>query len=182
MQASFVSAAQPARVRVSSCHQRQRITRLYSPGSSGRLHHGQPRATADVHADPQPAPSTSGPADTPTSSSSQISNGSIQPVTGVSSEAAEAGQARSASPSWEGTTTGEETDWVGEKPFTWKDIDWGESMSLGKLGMYMTQPKILWLQQQHQRVLFVVQPWVINGGRLPGPNSTSRLSLQALPA
>lgn len=32
----------------------------------------------------------------------------------------------SGSPSWEGTSTGEETDWVGQKPFSWRDIDWGK--------------------------------------------------------
>lgn len=34
--------------------------------------------------------------------------------------------------SWEGTSTGEDADWVGAKPFSWRDIDWGR-FSLSKL-------------------------------------------------
>jgi hypothetical protein len=52
-------------------------------------------------------------------------NGDAQVSAAPSQQAADAQQATSSTPSWEDTSTGEEADWVGQKPFSWRDVDWG---------------------------------------------------------
>jgi hypothetical protein len=60
------------------------------------------------------------------------SNGTSQPQQAAAADAQE--QGRSGSPTWEGSSTGdEEADWVGQKPFSWRDIDWGECLGGGGL-------------------------------------------------
>jgi hypothetical protein len=85
-----------------------------------------PRA-ADIHAAADQAPSTQDCAVKPAVGVTSSSNGSAGADSSKPKGPADAGQARSGSPSWEGTSTGEETDWVGQKAFTWRDIDWGKS-------------------------------------------------------
>jgi hypothetical protein len=53
-------------------------------------------------------------------------NGDSQASAAPSQQAADADQATSSTPSWEDTSTGEEADWVGQKPFSWRDVDWGK--------------------------------------------------------
>lgn len=67
----------------------------------------------------QPAPANSNGA----GSSTAAAAAADQPTT-----AAEAAAAGPSATSWEGSGTGEEEadDWVGQKPFSWRDIDWGE--------------------------------------------------------
>lgn len=62
------------------------------------------------------------------------SNGTSQPQhAAADAQDAAVQQGRSGSPvTWEGSSTGdEEADWVGQKPFSWRDIDWGTCLSGG---------------------------------------------------
>jgi hypothetical protein len=126
--AACKSAAQPARLTVSSLRISTKLCfllpRQHARCSRAVVH--IPRA-ADIHAAADQAPSRQDSAVQPAVDVTSSRNGSAQADKSKPEGPADAGQARSGSPSWEGTSTGEETDWVGQKPFTWRDIDWGES-------------------------------------------------------
>jgi hypothetical protein len=88
------------------------------------------KAAADVHAQdqaPSAAPGTldDGAVVKQPVNVSPSSNGTAH-TDAVQGQQPAVARDTSGSPSWEGTSTGEETDWVGQKPFSWRDIDWGK--------------------------------------------------------
>lgn len=85
----------------------------------------QPIRAADVQA--STPDQTSSPLDVAAQQSVDHSdlNGDLQANAAATQQAADVEQATSSTPSWEDTSTGEEADWVGQKPFSWRDVDWG---------------------------------------------------------